>query len=422
MTIIRFLALPALFCLLVGCATKSAQDEPVTLRVFGDVNRVLNLEETGPGTLAEFHSLYPGIRVEVVAEHNEWRILHQSIDMLDGQPSNAPDIIEMPGSWVAEFASKDQLLPLDDWFAKLPSPDRKDYVPALLKSYSYKKHLYGLPSLIGIQYLYGRKEFLPETGLPTTLDGLLTLSRDIRKTHGIQGVIFPSEGIHLAKFYHTLLMIELANTTSNDRLTAHTRAYAAFSALVRENQPDYEKYSHAVAEGEFRSGRAGLSINGNYVWYLLSRSRQVGFPVVPEDVTVGYLPVANIDVEPVNYIWTRGYVINANTKHPKEARLLLEYLTSTQSQFRRLRDRYILPARTSVAFYGASLPGMHPVPAKALYKAGEDAPSFKKVNESPPGWKQSTESIQRLLETALASGMTPAEVAGRMTLIEAMAQ
>ena len=339
MTIIRYLALSAILCLLIGCATKSAQDKPVTLKVFGDVNRVLNLKESGPGTLAEFHSLYPGIRVEVIAEHNEWRILHQSIDMLDASSANAPDIIEMPGSWVAAFASKNQLLPLDDWFAKLPAPNRKDHVAALLKSYSYEKHLYGLPSMIGIQYLYGRKELLPETRLPTTLDGLLALSREIRKTHGIQGVIFPSEGIHLAKFYHTLLMIELANTAANDRLTAHTRAYSVFSTLVRENQPDYKKFSHAVAEGEFRSGRAGLSINGNYVWYLLSRSRQVGFPIVPEDVTVGYLPVASTDIAPVNYIWTRGYVINAKTRHPREARLLLEYLTSPQSQFRRLPDR-----------------------------------------------------------------------------------
>jgi len=422
MIVIRFLALSILLCSFLGCATKSAQDTPVTLKVFGDVNRVLNSEKTGPGSLAEFHSLYPGIRVEVTAEHNEWRILHQSIEMLGTQSADAPDIIEMPGSWVAEFASKKQLLPLDDWFAKFPVPERKDFVAALLKSYSYEESLYGLPSLIGIQYLYGRKELLPKSGLPTTLEGLIALSRTIQKDHGIQGIIFPSQGIHMAKFYHTLLMIELANTTDNDRLLAHTRAYQTFSILIRENQPDYEKFSHAVAEGEFRSGRAGLSINGNYVWYLLSRSKKAGFPIVPEDVAVGYLPVADIDIEPVNYIWTRGYVINARTKHPNKARLLLEYLTSTQSQFRRLNDRYILPARTSAAFYGASLPGMRPPPAKALYKAGEDAPSFTRLNESPPGWKHSTESIQRLLETALASGMTPAEVAGRMTIIETMAQ
>ncbi len=422
MPMIRHLAVFIMtLCLTSGCATKSLQ-QPVALNIFGDVNRVLNLNESGPGSLTEFQALYPKIRVQVLPENDEAKILHQSIEMISSHDENAPDIIEMPGSWIAEFASKGQLLPLDDWFATLPEPDRRDYVSSLLKSYSYQGHLYGIPSLIGIQYMYGRKELLSGAGLPSTLDELIAQSRDIHKNHGIQGVIFPSQGIHLAKFYYTLLQIELANTKCNDRMTAHSRAFNAFSILINENQPDYEKFTHAVAEGEFRSGKAGLSINGNYVWYLLSKSKQTGFPVIPEDVEVGYLPVANAGIEPTNYIWSRGYVINAQTKHPKEALLLLEYLTSTLSQFRRLKNNYLLPARTSAAFYGASLPAMTPAPAKALYKAGKGAPSIRRLNESPSNWKQATESIQQLLKKALASGMNPRDVAKEMIMLETMAE
>ncbi|NDV19256.1 extracellular solute-binding protein [Pseudodesulfovibrio sp. JC047] len=419
---LRLLAVSAVLCALIGCATTSTPQGPVTLTVFGDVNRVLDPQATGPGSINEFHALYPGIQVDVIASSDEWNILHHATKVLQSETETGPDIIEMPGSWVAEFAAKGQLLPLNDWFETLPAADRKDFMPKLLTAYSYQCQLYGLPSLIGIQYLYGRTDLLPKTGLPTTVKGLIEVSRSIQKEHGIQGVIFPSKGAQLAKFYYALFMIELANIPDKDRVLAHTRAYTNFSTLIRENQPDPEKYSHAIAEGEFRSGKAGLSINGNYVWYLLSQSKEVGFPVVPEDVTVGWLPVAHTDIPPVNAIWTRGYVINAKTHSPKEAQLLLDYLTSTQSQFRRLQDRYILPARTSAAFYGAALPGMLPAPAKALYKAGEDAPPIKQLNESPAGWQRSTEAIHRLLTIALTTGMTPAEVAGRMTILESMAQ
>ncbi|MBI9113079.1 ABC transporter substrate-binding protein [Maridesulfovibrio ferrireducens] len=418
MKFIKFLILTATLSLVVACAKTPTPENPAELTIFGDVNRVFSENNKGLGTLDDFMSIHPEIKVKVIPEYDEWQIHEKSLKVMKDPTAEQPDIIEMPGSWVAAFTHDKLLMPIGSWFNKLPIADRSDFLKPLIAGYSQNDELYGLPALVGVQYLYARKDLLPKSGMPHTLDELVTTSRFIKEKFGIQGIIFPSKGLNLYKFYYTLLQIELHGQKSENRLEAHKSAYKNFAILVKENQPDYEKYDHATAEGEFRSGRAGLSINGNYVWFLLSQSAEVGFPVHPKDVLVDFLPVANESDKKQNHIWTRGYTINNRTKHPEQALQLLHFLTSERSDFYRLKNKYILPARKSAAIYGATLPGMSPKPTQAMYEQGEQAPEIVKVNQSTPGWYGTASATLELLKEALAKGIPADSVAEKMIQIE----
>ncbi|NDV24274.1 ABC transporter substrate-binding protein [Desulfovibrio sp. JC022] len=404
--------------LLTSCAKSPTPDNPALLTVYGDVNRVFEKNSTEIGSINDFIEIHPEIKVEVIPEYSEWTIREETLRMLRDPKAKQPDIIEMPGSWAASFAQEGLLLPIGKWYDNLPRREKMDFLQPAVVGYKYGKELYGLPSLIGVQYLYGRKDLLPESGLPQTLEELVSATRYIKKKHNIQGLIFPSKGLNLYKFYYTLLQIVLDGQEEEDRLTAHIAVYKTFKILVQENQPDYEKFDHVISEGEFRSGRAGMSINGNYVWYLLSLSKEVGFPVRPEHVAVGFLPMLKPEAHRVNHIWTRGYAINKRTKHPQQALELLHHLTSERADFMRLKNKYILPARKSAEQYGEKLPGMAPEPARALYARSKGAPGALELNESPDNWYDTASKMLDLLKEALKTDMETLNFVRRMLEIE----
>lgn len=408
-------------CLIIifaGCAKSPTPDNPVTLTVYGDVNRVFEKNGTDIGSISDFMETHPEIKVKVIPEYNEWTIREEALRSMRDPEAEQYDIIEMPGSWAASFAQEGLLLPIGKWYNKLPRREKMDFLEPAVIGYKCGKELYGLPALIGVQYLYGRKDLLPESGLPQTLEELVAATRYIKKKHNIQGLIFPSKGLNLYKFYYTLLQIVLDGQDEEDRLAAHIATYKAFSILVKENQPDYDRFDHVVAEGEFRSGRAGMSINGNYVWYLLSLSKEVGFPVHPEHVTVGFLPMLGHEAHRVNHIWTRGYAINKRTKHPREALELLHHLTSERADFMRLKNKYILPARKSAEQYGENLPGMAPEPARALYARSKGDPGALELNESPDNWYETASRMLDLIKEALKTDMETLNFARKMLEIE----
>jgi ABC-type glycerol-3-phosphate transport system substrate-binding protein len=419
----RFIPVVLLFGFFCICGCAAQHQSPVTVKVFGDVNRVFETDSDALGSIPYFQQQHPYIRIETIAEYNEWEILQKTRAMLvdPQQRKMAPDIIEMPGSWIGEFASQGMLLPLDKWFSELPVEDRTDFIPQLLTSYKSDGKLYGVPALVGMQYLYARKDLLAGEKLPQTLNDLIYLSRKLHSSSGLQGFIFPSEGVHLSKFYYTLFKIAQSTCDSQlSRRKAHMLAYETLRVLVTENQSDYEKFSHAVSEGDFRSGRAALSINGNYVWFLLHQSHDVGFPIGPELVTTGQLPGIDYAAAPRDFIWSRGYAINAATQHPEEALQVLKFLTSTEMSYARLRDRFILPARKSAAVYGTPLPAMQPEAVQIFYAQdkGKSPKALEEITESPVKWRESVEAIGTLLREALEKNMSAADFADAMLQLE----
>ncbi len=407
-----------LIVLLSGCAKFPTSENTVMLTVYGDVNRVFETNSTEIGSINDFIETHPEIKVKIIPEYSEWTIHEEALRMLRDPQAEQPDIIEMPGSWAASFAKEGLLLSITKWYESLPRRERMDFLQPAVAGYKCGEELYGLPALIGVQYLYGRKDLLPPSGLPQTLEELVFATRYIKEKHNIQGLIFPSKGLNLYKFYYTLLQVVLDGQEEEDRLAAHIATYKIFKILVQENQPDYENFDHVVAEGEFRSGRAGMSINGNYVWYLLSLSKEVGFPVHPEHVTVGFLPMLKPEAHRVNHIWTRGYAINKRTKYPQQALELLHHLTSERADFMRLKNKYILPARKSAEQYGEKLPGMVPEPARALYNRSKGDPGGLELNESPDNWYDTASKMLELLKNALTEDMETLNFARKMVEIE----
>lgn len=412
-------------CLLLqSCSSlQKTPQEPVTLRIYGDVNRVLEGGGKGPGTLSRFMERNRDIRVEIDSEYDEWAIYNNALSRLSGpEAASVPDIIEMPGSWIAEFAAKELLLPVTDWFAGLPEEEQSDFYPRFLKTFTYQNTLYGLPSMTGTLLLYGRKTYLGEGALPETLEEMIRQARRITAAHPeVRGFITPTIGAAVTEFYRTLLEMYEAGMPDpqNRRRVAHILAYRTLRFLIRTHQPDYKTVDYAVSEGEFRSGRVAFSINGNYVWFLMSRSEKDGFPLRPADVRVGPVPRSATALHPLPpRTWTRGYVINARTKHPVKARKLLRFLASRNAAFGRLKERYILPVRESVAFFGSDLPAMQPLPIRNLYADTTGLADDTTVPEGTPDWQETAGRMTRLIREALDTDMPAETFADAMLALE----
>jgi ABC-type glycerol-3-phosphate transport system substrate-binding protein len=122
--------------------------------------------------------------------------------------SSAYDITYIYPPDLATFASKGWLLPMDDYIAKYKEKYNFDDIPQYLwDAYTYKGHIYGIPSHQWAAVLFARNDLLKEAGLevPKTLDGLVDAAKTLTagKRSGLTLTLKASD--HLAITFQCLL-------------------------------------------------------------------------------------------------------------------------------------------------------------------------------------------------------------------------
>ena len=299
---------------------------------------------------------------------------------------SAPDMAMLGMDWLAPYAAKGALLPLDNYIEKgFPLDDMYDSVEECLK---YKGKYYALPRDTTSNVLYYNKKLFQEAELsfPTenwTWDDFLQAAKTLTKTdksgRTIQWGFFFD--IYPDGWYHWLLSNgtsfinqDFTQSTMNTPKVIETLQFLADLKLKHKVAPDAGQAKElGGSEGVFKSQRAAMYIGGV--------SRSYRFAEVPE---------LEWDIAPIPYrtakvsrVWSNLWVVPKGTKKMNAVWKVLSFYSGPQGQKIAAECRYGIPAFKSIAESPAFLtpPPEHKVYFLEAFKNGKPYPVFPQGQE-----------------------------------------
>lgn len=279
-----------------------------------------------------------GIKATVIPANNLAQQLSQGFSA-----SKPPDVFYLDAGSMAGYASNGSLLPYGDLL-----PNKDDFYPALVNSFTYDDKLYCAPKDFStLQLVINDKLWkaagLTESDYPTTWD---QLEADAKKltTGNVAGLSMNGQYERVGVF-----MVQAGGNLMNDDSTeatvdsdANVQALTYVKKLLNEG---VLKFAADVGEGDggqaLGSGKAAMTVEGNWVVGELAND----FPDV--DYTVVPLPKGPAGAGTLEF--TNCWGIAADSPNQKAAVDLVEKLTSTDDQLAFSKAFGVLPSIQSAA-------------------------------------------------------------------------
>lgn len=313
----------------LDCARREEEKNVVSLTIAykGRKGMTEDLDEI----LDSFEKKYHHIKLQRIREERSF--YYQKIELMIAG-GTAPDVMWM-GQGFGDFASRGLFLDIEP-IIKNEGFDLSSYYPQVLDMYRYKGVLYGLPYGIDLSCMIYNKQLFNEAGISYpdetwTLDRMLEASKKLTKDTDRDGQI-DQYGVYFSEPYlgcfGASLLDEDAASCSLDQPEA-IRALQFWVDLGKKHKVSpvqlmYGSFNMAMGVQEsFRMGKIAM-ING-YTWH---------FSTYQKTVKNFEWDIALFPKGEKREHWTSsaGYTISKNTKHPKEAWLLLKFLTNAESQ------------------------------------------------------------------------------------------
>lgn len=242
------------------------------------------------------------------------------------------DILQLrPYTIAASIADAGYLLPLDD--LKGVSDIPKDYLDA---SRGSDGKVYGVPLSINSAVIFYNKRLFADNGLqpPQTWDELIAVCEAL-KAKGITPIAQSGKAAYLLSITHSVIapgsiggndyIEKMLRGESNFKDAAFVESIQRMQELAPFFPQDFVAIDDKDAQALFYTGKAGMYINGSY--------RLETFEKLNPDMELDFIPglakEKGGDAPMVN--WVDGsYGIVKSTKHPEEAKLLMEFLASQE--------------------------------------------------------------------------------------------
>jgi putative chitobiose transport system substrate-binding protein len=133
-------------------------------------------------TIARFNQAYPGVTVKW--EDRQGTLQEEYRNSLAA--GNAPDVVNIPTSWVREFAQKDQLINMTEF---LPQAVKDQYYPGLFDQALVGGNSYQLPWYQALDIFLANTQLLTQAGLtieslPSDVYALKDVCKTIKETTG----------------------------------------------------------------------------------------------------------------------------------------------------------------------------------------------------------------------------------------------
>ncbi|HEV3097487.1 MAG TPA: extracellular solute-binding protein [Candidatus Dormibacteraeota bacterium] len=343
----------ALGSILEACASSSS-NTAATPPPGATVIRALLFDQVGydPAVLqtlaSKFRSLH-GDKVFVSIETAHYRELYESI-LAAGLSKPSPyDVVALDQVWIPEFASRKQLLSLQD---QIPDDARSDLMPSLLDAFSFSGTDWAMPHVLNVQSLYYNKTQLRSAGLnapPKTLEewhqqmtalrahvtpytdswsqdeGLV--SDFVRITGEFGGDLFDPTGKPQLLQQPAKLAAAFMRQLIDEKLVA--------ADIAASYEPD--------AMRAFLSGSVAFTTNWNFVWGAMN---DPAFSQIVGQGAVAAIPAAATTGKAASSVsGLLGLGVLANSAHPDLAVAWVRYLTSPDVQAQQTGD---LPIWTSL--------------------------------------------------------------------------
>ncbi|WP_081064881.1 extracellular solute-binding protein [Burkholderia cepacia] len=280
------------------------------------------------------------------------------------------DIITLNYPWLAEFAQKELISPLDvdvhGASANLP-----DFHPAALECVTYDDCLYGLPVYVTVESLLARRDIFESNALayPTTPKNLLAVARRLHKPKRDQyGLVWnAARGMPIASAFMFLLNAHGGSIIASGASTGRTRpgparnpggragldskeartTLAFMEQLLSVSPPGTLDFDWENSLGEFMSGRAALC----YAWSMRAARLELDIrSKVKGKVT--FLPHPNVHgvrrSVPIG-----GFLLAVPSNLPPERAALahqaIQWMTSSQAMKSNARNELPVAPRFSVS-------------------------------------------------------------------------
>lgn len=343
----RLFAFSCLLFLVVAFGCKSSDDHSqiVTLRFWG-----LGREgEVVSELVKDFEREHPDIRVRV--QQVPWSAAHEKLlTAFVGKAS--PDLAQLGNTWIPEFATLKALVPLDSAISASPTIDSSNFFGGIWRTNQIDRVTYGIPWYVDTRLVFYRKDILRRAGyqvFPTNWDDWLAAMRAIKRQVG------PSRYPIYLPINEWVPAVVLGLQAGSPLLKDHD-GLGAFSDSAFRRGFDYYlsifRDSLAPVKGlndvanvyqEFERGTFAMWITGP--WNLgefrrrLPDSMQSSWATAP-------VPGPTGAASGVSLAGGSSIVIFRSSPHPREAWLLLEFLSRPERQRRFFELTGDLPART----------------------------------------------------------------------------
>lgn len=337
----RSLILMVLIVALIGVIVP-AQAEKVTLTFWGMGNGV-EAEKVQRQIIDEWNASHPNIQVKY--EVIPWQEYYEKF-LTAVRSHSAPDVSEGSSYQPLLFAPMGELLPVDDIIKKWEKSGRlKDMVSENYRNYFWNSHYWALPNQVDPRVIFYRKDVFEKAGIkpPTTWEEFRAAAKALtRDTNGDGRIDFYGFATGLNKGFggdHTManFMIQAGASTfdKDGKLVFNSPATVRTLEFLRDLivvdkvvPPGAASMNLEDAETVFLNGDAAMVFTTT--WFLF-RLDSEGAKIKDK---VAVLPILEGPGGPGNrYMlgWTNPVMVYKQTKHPKEAMQLLEYLTEPKN-------------------------------------------------------------------------------------------
>ncbi|GAA0178865.1 ABC transporter substrate-binding protein [Clostridium sediminicola] len=291
---------------------------------------------------AEYEKVNPNVKIDVQSISND--PFKEKIKVVLGT-DEAPDVFfTWPGDFTNRFIRADKIYDLTDELAKDGWGDT--FVEAQVEPFKYKDKVYGVPyRLDGKVFVYNKKIF-DEVGVsaPNTWDEFIEVCEKI-KAAGITPISYGNVAQWASTHYlGTLNQKEVPNDVTlkdydpeSGEFTdpGYVRALEKYSKIISYCNADTNSIKHSEARVNFINEQSAMMFVEIIEFPEIDRAAEEGFEY-------GVFKFPDIaDAKGGNNHLTgypEGFVVSANTKHPKEAVDFLKFLTGKEMGVKEAED------------------------------------------------------------------------------------
>jgi multiple sugar transport system substrate-binding protein len=341
---------------------------------------------------------------------------------------DAGDIGLVDSAWVAEFASRGYILPLDAIAPPLAAGVANDLLPPLRVENSYRGALHALPVQADLTVLWYRRDWFAAEGLapPITWDEWLRSAqhfarRDVRMRYQLGPYSLAFSGGAGSGETTTYQLLPLLWSTGADVISDHAvalnsaaavRAVSFVRDLVRVHRvasPDVVHMPWNGAALALASGSVALALGGTYESGLIRSA--AGWDEQAFQERIGFVPIpAGPHGDPVTLIGGMSYAI---FRQSPQARLALELL--------------VRATRPDVLAEFGMQTGQNPPTRSATLALRDDQEPFlastsrlidhARARWPLPEYARVSHQIARMFEIAILGDLRPAEAVARTAAI-----
>ncbi|MFI1222471.1 MULTISPECIES: sugar ABC transporter substrate-binding protein [unclassified Streptomyces] len=314
-----------------------AADEKQTLTVWA-----MGAEGEKLADVAEvYEKANPNITVKVTPIG--WDVAHQKL-VSAAAAGTLPDVAQMGGSYLGEFAELGVLEPVDT-----KAFDKKDFFPAGWEQGEVDGTAYGVPWYVDTRVLYYRTDLAQKAGVtkaPTDWKGLKDLATAYQEKAGTKwGLSIQPSGLDTVQNFYSFLY-SAGGEIVDEKGEAVIDSPQAVKALEeygsyfdkglsnKSVQPGYDVVK------DFGNGRVPMFFGGPWHVTLLNE----GQPQLKGKWAIASVPA---DASSTSMAGGSSLVVSKDSEHKAAATEFIEYLTDTKGQadwYERTKD---LPANTS---------------------------------------------------------------------------